>query len=61
MRTQSQTCLTRFVAGVLYDLPFGKGQLISAGNWTNQIIGGWQLNVPANFPERLSSIYLPEQ
>lgn len=40
----------RFVAGVLYDMPFGKGQRFSTGNnWSNQIIGGWQLNVLPTF------------
>jgi hypothetical protein len=36
----------RFVAGVLYDLPFGHGQRFSTGNsWTDEVIGGWQFNV----------------
>jgi hypothetical protein len=40
----------RFVAGVLYDLPFGHGQRFSTGNrWTDQIVGGWQLNVLPTF------------
>jgi trimeric autotransporter adhesin len=40
----------RFVAGVLYDLPFGKGQIFSTGNrWGDEVIGGWQLNVLPTF------------
>ena len=40
----------RFVAGVLYDLPFGKGQRFSTGNrWGDEIIGNWQLNVLHRF------------
>lgn len=40
----------RFVAGVLYDLPFGKGQRFSSGNrWADEIIGSWQLNVLPTF------------
>lgn len=40
----------RFVAGVLYDLPFGKNQRFSTGNaWGDQVIGGWQLNVLPTF------------
>jgi trimeric autotransporter adhesin len=40
----------RFVAGVLYDLPLGKGQRFSSGNrWGDEIIGGWQLNVLPTF------------
>jgi len=40
----------RFVAGVLYDLPLGKGQRFSSGNrWGDEIIGNWQLNVLPTF------------
>lgn len=40
----------RFVAGVIYDLPFGKGQRFSSGNrWGDEIIGNWQLNVLPTF------------
>jgi trimeric autotransporter adhesin len=40
----------RFVAGVLYDLPFGKGERFSTGTrWGDQIIGRWQLNVLPTF------------
>ena len=40
----------RFVAGVLYDLPFGRGQRFSTGNrWTDEVIGGWQFNVLPTF------------
>ncbi len=36
----------RFVAGVVYDLPFGQRQHFSADNrWVNQAIGGWQFNL----------------
>ena len=35
----------RFVASVLYTLPFGKGQrLLNHGGIVNQIVGGWQLS-----------------
>ncbi len=35
----------RFVAGVLYDLPFGHGQRFSTGQrWGDELAGGWQLN-----------------
>ncbi len=35
----------RFVASVLYILPFGKGQaLLNHGGVVNQIVGGWQLS-----------------
>jgi hypothetical protein len=35
----------RFVASVLYLLPFGKGQLfLNKGGVLNQVIGGWQLS-----------------
>jgi len=34
----------RFVASVLYTLPFGKGQaLLNRGGFVNQVVGGWQL------------------
>jgi trimeric autotransporter adhesin len=40
----------RFVAGILYDLPFGHGQRFSTGNrWTDEIVGGWQYNVLPTF------------
>jgi hypothetical protein len=40
----------RFVAGVLYDLPFGKGERFSTGTrWRDEIIGRWQLNVLPTF------------
>lgn len=40
----------RFVAGVIYDLPFGKGQRFSTGTgWGDEIIGRWQLNVLPTF------------
>jgi trimeric autotransporter adhesin len=40
----------RFVAGVMYDLPFGRGQRFSTGTrWTDEIIGNWQLNVLPTF------------
>jgi hypothetical protein len=40
----------RFVAGVLYDLPFGKGERFSTGTrWGDAVIGRWQLNVLPTF------------
>jgi hypothetical protein len=40
----------RFVAGVLYDLPFGAGRRFSTGRrWADEIIGRWQLNVLPTF------------
>jgi hypothetical protein len=40
----------RFVAGIIYDLPFGHGQRFSSGaRWSDEIIGGWQLNVLPTF------------
>jgi hypothetical protein len=40
----------RFVAGILYDLPFGKGERFVAGNrWIDEIIDRWQLNVLPTF------------
>jgi hypothetical protein len=35
----------RFVASVLYVLPFGKGQrFLNRGGFVNQVVGGWQLS-----------------
>lgn len=35
-----------FVAGLIYELPFGKGKpLANTGGVVNQLVGGWQLNV----------------
>jgi hypothetical protein len=40
----------RFVAGVLYDLPFGQGTSFASHNrWIDQIIGNWQFNVLPTF------------
>jgi trimeric autotransporter adhesin len=40
----------RFIAGALYDLPFGPGKRFSTGRrWTDEIIGRWQLNVLPTF------------
>lgn len=40
----------RFVLGVLYDLPFGKGERFHTSNrWTDEVIGHWQLNVLPTF------------
>ena len=40
----------RFVAGVLYDLPFGAGERFKTGSrWGDQIIAHWQLNVLPTF------------
>jgi hypothetical protein len=40
----------RFVAGVLYDLPFGAGSRFATGNRViDQIIGRWQFNVLPTF------------
>lgn len=40
----------RFVAGVLYDLPFGKDERFATGSrWVDEIIGRWQLNVLPTF------------
>lgn len=34
-----------FHAGVLYDLPFGRGKaLANGGNWVSRVAGGWQVN-----------------
>jgi len=35
----------RFVASILYMLPFGKGQrFLNRGGFVNQVVGGWQLS-----------------
>jgi trimeric autotransporter adhesin len=40
----------RFVAGALYELPFGAGTRFSTGRrWTDEIIGRWQFNVLPTF------------
>jgi trimeric autotransporter adhesin len=39
----------RFVAGVVYDLPFGKGNLSTGRRWSDEVVGGWQLNVLPTF------------
>ena len=40
----------RFVAGALYDLPFGRSGRFATGNrFTDEIIGHWQLNVLPTF------------
>lgn len=40
----------RFVAGVIYDLPFGKGERLKTGSrWIDEAIGRWQLNVLPTF------------
>jgi hypothetical protein len=40
----------RFVAGILYDLPFGHSGRFSTGHrWTEEIVGGWQYNVLPTF------------
>ncbi len=40
----------RFVAGVLYDLPLGKGERFTAGSrWVDAVISRWQLNVLPTF------------
>lgn len=40
----------RFVAGVVYDLPSGRGERLSTGTrWSDEIIGHWQLNVLPTF------------
>ncbi len=40
----------RFVAGVLYDLPFGQGERYASGSrWVDELIGHWQLNVLPTF------------
>ncbi len=36
----------RFTAGVIYDLPVGRGERFSTGaRWSDEILGHWQLNV----------------
>ncbi len=38
----------RFVASVLYTLPFGRGQrMLNRGGFVNQVVGGWQLSTIA--------------
>ena len=40
----------RFVAGVIYDLPFGEGERFKTGErWTDAVIGHWQINVLPTF------------
>jgi trimeric autotransporter adhesin len=39
----------RFVAGVVYDLPFGKGNLSTGNRCGDEVVGGWQLNVLPTF------------
>ena len=40
----------RFVAGVLYDLPFGRGERFGSGNRAvDDILGHWQINVLPTF------------
>jgi hypothetical protein len=40
----------RFLAGIIYDLPFGRGQRYSTGQrWSDEIVGNWQLNVLPTF------------
>ena len=40
----------RFVAGVLYDLPFGQGERFRSGNRiVDEILGHWQVNVLPSF------------
>jgi hypothetical protein len=40
----------RFVAGVIYDLPFGRGEHFATGTrWADEVMGGWQLNVLPTF------------
>jgi hypothetical protein len=34
----------RFVASILYQLPFGKGQQFLNSGWKSTLLGGWQLN-----------------
>jgi hypothetical protein len=44
----------RFVASVLYNLPFGKGQrFLNHGGIVNQIVGGWQLSTIATLQDGL--------
>ncbi|GGG90263.1 carboxypeptidase regulatory-like domain-containing protein [Silvibacterium dinghuense] len=39
----------RFVAGVLWDLPFGQGQLRTGHHWLDETVSHWQLNVLPTF------------
>jgi hypothetical protein len=40
----------RFVAGVIYDLPLGKGERYASGKrWLDEVIGHWQVNVLPTF------------
>ena len=40
----------RFVAGVIYDLPVGRGERFTTGRrWSDEIVGHWQLNVLPTF------------
>lgn len=39
----------RFVAGVLYDLPFGQGRFATGHRWLDETIGRWQFNVLPTF------------
>ncbi len=40
----------RFTAGVIYDLPVGRGERFSTGSrWSDEILGHWQLNVIPTF------------
>ena len=40
----------RFTAGVIYDLPVGRGERFSTGaRWSDEILGHWQLNVIPTF------------
>ena len=40
----------RFTAGVIYDLPVGRGERFSTGSrWADEILGHWQLNVIPTF------------
>ncbi len=40
----------RFTAGVIYDLPVGRGERFSTGSrWSDEILGHWQVNVIPTF------------
>ncbi len=40
----------RFTAGVIYDLPIGRGERFSSGSrWSDEILGHWQLNLIPTF------------
>ncbi len=40
----------RFVAGVIYDLPFGRGERFHTGTrWADEVLGHWQVNVLPTF------------